>query len=577
MSKAFNNPSTDDSLKRPGRPSVAVFGGGVGGLTAAHVLARRGFDVQLYERHDILGGKTRSWPLAGTGTGGRADLPSEFGPHLLLGSYRNVGETLGEIPIGGGRTVLDNLTYGNPRLDFSMSWSGKELQFPFPSLPYNKLVNVDFVLKSIFGAQRMLGGGTLSLKDKAILSTKFAALVTSGEKRQRQHFENISLADYVRADRLSPNARRLLQTSTQANPGLIENYNTRVYARCLVEGVAMMLGDLGPGFTDTLAFFTSPTNDAWFNPWGEYLESLGVTINLGHRLMALDFSDGMIAGATVKNPDGETKAVSADWYILAVPFDKAAELMSPALTAADPALGRIANIKHSSWLGAGQIYLTKKQTPFFGTAYLPADQPWAPAIVDHSKLFKGSFRDTFGDGTVVQYLSIDVGNWDEPGILYGKSAKQCSEKEFFEEFRAQVRASCGDETALAHADIHSCDFNPAITRPGGDEVATHDEPELGVDVGCWANQPTAVTGVPNLFLAAAYVQTGLAIDSTDSANEAGKHAANGVLTAAGSTAPHAPIGATGAPRGLQWLWDKDDRRFDRGLPNVFDRVAPVAP
>ncbi len=61
--------------------SVAVLGGGVGGLTAAHELADRGFDVTVYERRDAnaFGGKARPMPVPGSGTGGREDLPAEHG------------------------------------------------------------------------------------------------------------------------------------------------------------------------------------------------------------------------------------------------------------------------------------------------------------------------------------------------------------------------------------------------------------------------------------------------------------------------------------------------------------------
>lgn len=53
--------------------TVAVLGGGVAGLTAAHELAERGFSVTLYERR-ALGGKCRNMPVPGTGHGGRRDL-----------------------------------------------------------------------------------------------------------------------------------------------------------------------------------------------------------------------------------------------------------------------------------------------------------------------------------------------------------------------------------------------------------------------------------------------------------------------------------------------------------------------
>lgn len=35
---------------------VAIFGAGVGGLTAAHEFVRRGYEVSVYERNDTAGG-----------------------------------------------------------------------------------------------------------------------------------------------------------------------------------------------------------------------------------------------------------------------------------------------------------------------------------------------------------------------------------------------------------------------------------------------------------------------------------------------------------------------------------------
>ncbi|MFF7929381.1 FAD-dependent oxidoreductase, partial [Streptomyces mirabilis] len=48
---------------------VAVLGGGVSGLSAAHELAERGYEVTVYEYYDVLGGKARSMDVPGTGTG----------------------------------------------------------------------------------------------------------------------------------------------------------------------------------------------------------------------------------------------------------------------------------------------------------------------------------------------------------------------------------------------------------------------------------------------------------------------------------------------------------------------------
>ena len=58
---------------------VAVLGGGVAGLSAAHELSERGFEVTVYEKSDMFGGKARSLSVPGTGTDGRKDLPGEHG------------------------------------------------------------------------------------------------------------------------------------------------------------------------------------------------------------------------------------------------------------------------------------------------------------------------------------------------------------------------------------------------------------------------------------------------------------------------------------------------------------------
>ena len=79
--------------------TVAVLGGGVAGLTAAHELAERGFAVTVYETRDRLGGKARSLPVPGSGTDGRGDLPAEHGFRFFPGFYRHVPDTMRRIGV----------------------------------------------------------------------------------------------------------------------------------------------------------------------------------------------------------------------------------------------------------------------------------------------------------------------------------------------------------------------------------------------------------------------------------------------------------------------------------------------
>src|SRR4051812_50197838 len=76
--------------------TVAVLGGGVGGLSAAHELAERGFAVTVHEKRAVPGGKARSYPAPGSG------LPAEHGFRFFPGFYRHLPDTMGRIPAGAG-------------------------------------------------------------------------------------------------------------------------------------------------------------------------------------------------------------------------------------------------------------------------------------------------------------------------------------------------------------------------------------------------------------------------------------------------------------------------------------------
>src|SRR6516225_4549613 len=123
---------------------VIILGGGVAGMSAAHELIERGFEVVVLARRDIPGGKARSVPVTddGDGTSGHQlvgdgaqpvghRLPGEHGFRFFPGFYKHVIETMRRIPSFDGRQVADHLVpttrmaitqYGKPAFQIPMAF-----------------------------------------------------------------------------------------------------------------------------------------------------------------------------------------------------------------------------------------------------------------------------------------------------------------------------------------------------------------------------------------------------------------------------------------------------------------------
>src|SRR5205807_9249083 len=115
--------------------SVLVLGGGIAGMTAAHELAERGFEVVVLERRGAPGGKARSIYGAPSSLGPGAEryyestipwAPGEHGFRFFPGFYKHVVDTMRRIPAEDGRSVADALVpttrvgitqYTHPRSD----------------------------------------------------------------------------------------------------------------------------------------------------------------------------------------------------------------------------------------------------------------------------------------------------------------------------------------------------------------------------------------------------------------------------------------------------------------------------
>lgn len=110
---------------------VAIFGGGLSGLSCAKYLSDAGHIPTLYEARSILGGKVSSWKDP-TSDG---DDYIETGLHIFFGAYPNIHNLLDELHI------QDRLQWAPHRMTFAMQeLPGKFTTFEFPEgvpAPFN--------------------------------------------------------------------------------------------------------------------------------------------------------------------------------------------------------------------------------------------------------------------------------------------------------------------------------------------------------------------------------------------------------------------------------------------------------
>src|SRR3954470_8803233 len=283
--------------------TVAVLGGGVAGLSAAHELAERGFAVTVYEQRDAPGGKARSIPYAGSGTGGRTDLPGEHGFRFLPGFYRHLPDTMARIPAAGGAgTVRDHLV-GATRILFAQAGGPNEIIAP-AHLP-ESLDDFAVLVRFLREAATQVG---VPPQEYAILVERLLTLLTSCDERREEQWELQSWWEYTGAERRSAAFQRFLADGLTRT--LVAARGREMSARTGGLVLVQLLQDLSRVGGRADRVLNAPTSEAWIDPWIAHLRGMGVTVHLSAPVEGIAVAGGRVTGATVA---GAT--VHADHYV----------------------------------------------------------------------------------------------------------------------------------------------------------------------------------------------------------------------------------------------------------------------
>ncbi|KOS55445.1 hydroxysqualene dehydroxylase [Rhodococcus rhodochrous] len=555
------------ALRSTGR-RVAVLGGGVAGLTAAHELIERGFEVTVFEP-TALGGKARSIPSPGTAAGGRADLPGEHGFRFFPGFYQHIPDTMRRIPFPGNPNgVFDNLVAGAA---FRMAIpGGPDLVAPasIAPLPHGALDPAS--LQDSLAAAFSLGGA-IPPHELAVFTRKLVMFLTSSLERRNGQWEHRTWSQTLEADGKSAAYRNILVSALTRQ--LVAARPTVASTRTIgIMGQAFVWNAMGtvPAYGHLDRVLAGPTDEAWIAPWAAHLRDLGVVFEMGWAAEGLDIASGSITGVRLVDGNGTRSVAEADWYVAAMPVERATPLWSPQILAADPRLEGMRNL-HTDWM-VGIQYFLRRPTPIAAGHVAYLGSPWALTSISQGQFWRGDFATRYGDGSAHDCLSVDISDWDTAGILHGKTAKECTAEEIARETWAQMSA-CLDDTGtgvLDADDIVSWFLDPGIRWDPAQGRNTNATPLLVNTAGSLSDRPDARTAIPNLFLAGDYVRTDIDLATMESAGESARAAVTALLEAADSPAAPPALYRLYEPAELEPARRIDADRYRAGLPHLLD-------
>ncbi|WP_436795810.1 hydroxysqualene dehydroxylase [Actinospongicola halichondriae] len=547
---------------------VAVLGGGVAGLSAAMELLERGIAVDVYEALDIPGGKARSMVIERPS---QAGLPSEHGFRFFPGFYRHVIDTMKRIPTVGGKSVADNLVAA----DYGMFARAGQDPIVVPAISPRSLHDVIDTLHNLRGITK-----DLSTADIEFFAGKLWQIMTSCGDRRLEEYEDQSWADFIEAeDRSSGYQEWFAGAMTRT---LIAASGNKASARTVGDiTIQILLSSWKPGGqSDRL--LDGPTNEVWIDPWMDYLRLRGVRFFPGHRVQEILLGDSEIEGIRVENDTGD-RTITADHYILAMPVEAVAALVTDELADAVPSLATTRELTDRvAWMSGMQIYL-RKDTEIVRGHSIYVGSAWGLTSISQQQFWPHHRLSADSGGRVNGVLSVDISDWDSPGSN-GKTARECTLEEIRTEVLGQLRACVGHLPGvdLSDANVDSFFIDPDIVFFGADGTAeANHEPLFVNERGTWWLRPHAHTELPNLYLASDYVRTNTDLATMEGANEAARRAVNAILGREGMKARRCHVWSLHEPWALTPLRWMDQRRFARGepwsseIPDVFGRLAHV--
>jgi uncharacterized protein with NAD-binding domain and iron-sulfur cluster len=291
---------------------VVIVGGGIAGLTAAHELIERGFEVLVCERRTNWGGKAAS-RLASAQTTADADasrwqmtcvawadthnlvppaarkppvannMPMEHGFRFFPSWYRHLIDTMKRIPYKGrrreyqGASVFNNLV---PAEQNVITWARRS--------PVHIPLRIPTTLNQLGAAAGFLqeyGKMGVGVAECLDFFAKLAHVLAADDD-EHLRLQQVTWWDFVGAEKKSKSFQEFMRATTMT---LVAAKADQVNADTIGKlAIRTLLGS--PLHADGV--LNGPTQEKFIQPWYDYLEGRSVRFSTGFELDSFEFAGG---------------------------------------------------------------------------------------------------------------------------------------------------------------------------------------------------------------------------------------------------------------------------------------------
>jgi predicted NAD/FAD-dependent oxidoreductase len=468
-------------------PEVIIVGAGLAGISAAHRLLERGFDVTLLEANEYLGGKL------GAPQDPRTDEFHEHCYHMYLNWYHNFWAFMDEIGILQDFIPMPIISYikrgqhGKSYQLFNLGspWTALRNLFSGLAHPANAFI-YDYSLLDLIG--------TTSFREDVLEKTSVLGFMTS--------------RPYNTEEAISGSTRTLAEAF--ACPSFLSSarsYKSLIKYGCRLPSPSMWL-------------LTGNTGEHLFSPWRSYLEKraaergwgrldiqplrsvqeLGISAN-GHvdkiRVGTMPHSLPPSRGATVQPTSSSWISVKGD-LILAVPPTQLAQLMSLEVVERAVSLWDVRRLRSEPMISLDIPFKRKLPNIPIGITVL-LDSYYKLSFLDKSQIWAGSEGNT----------ALNVIASDADTLVHFRDEDLV--RLLLRELRLFV--------AFDDADIDRDRLH--LQTNIGEELFIN-------EVGSWESRPSATCEIPNLFIAGDFCKTVVDVVTVEGAVISGLNAAEAV-------------------------------------------------